>query len=330
MGPTIIDPAFLLGPDGPIAKRLSSYEVRPQQITMASAIVQAYKNRSHLIVEAGTGVGKSFAYLTAALQQVIQNHRKVVISTHTISLQEQLVRKDIPFIKDVTGLEFSAILAKGRGNYFCWRRFQQAQRRGLSLFEKPDELNSLTDLYHWALETLDGTLSGLPTQPPMSVWEMVCSDSSTCMGKRCDRYSNCFYQRARRQMFSADIIVTNHALLFTDLAAKLEGGAILPKFELVILDEAHNVESVASKYFGLRLTNAQVSFLLNRIYNPKTEKGVMAPHRDATTTQLVAQAHNACDIFYEKVLEYHREDTQRGGNVESKKNTPSKTVSASP
>ena len=124
------DAGFFLGPTGPIADKLPGYEVRPQQIQMAQAIARAFAEPDHLIVEAGTGVGKSFAYLVPALQQIAEHKQKVVISTYTIALQEQLIQKDIPFIRKVAGIKFNAVLAKGRGNYFCWRRFAQAQKRG--------------------------------------------------------------------------------------------------------------------------------------------------------------------------------------------------------
>jgi len=309
-----IDPVVFLGPQGPIARELPGYEVRPQQIAMAGAISEALAQSSHLIAEAGTGVGKSFAYLVPALKHVVDNHKKVVISTYTISLQEQLLNKDIPFIKAVSGIDFKAVLVKGRGNYFCWRRFHQAQRKGLTLFDNPAQLNSLEDIYHWALETQDGSISDLSTSPPMAVWEMICCETASCMGKRCDQYNNCFYQRTRNSLFSADILIANHAMLFSDLAAKMAGAAILPHFDVAVLDEAHNIENVAGKHFGLRLTNTRVSFLLSRIYNPRTEKGIMAGHVDNDLVRLVDNATSSAEIFFDEMHNYNEKQEALGAN----------------
>ena len=313
------DCGSLFGPDGPIAKQLSQFEPRAEQVAMAQAISSAFDNSDHLVVEAGTGVGKSFAYLVPAVQRVIENKQKVVISTYTIALQEQLIRKDIPFIHEALGEEFVAVLAKGRGNYFCWRRFQQAKQHGPTLFEKTDDIDTLEDLQGWALQTGDGSLSSMPFRPSPSVWEMVCSDSPTCAGKRCQFHSNCFYQIARRRIFGADIIVANHAMLFTDLAAKQDGGSVLPKYQLVILDEAHNVEDVASRHFGLRITNNQVRYMLNRIYNPKTGKGMLAPYSNQQATDYITDVSKANETFFDGVLNFADAEQAYGGNGRVKK-----------
>jgi ATP-dependent DNA helicase DinG len=308
------DPADFLGPDGPIAGSLSDYESRPQQVAMAQAVDDAFRNCHHLVVEAGTGVGKSFAYLVPAIFYALNTHQKIVISTYTISLQEQLVRKDIPFIQNIVPKEFTAILAKGRANYLCRRRLEQARKRQLSLFERPDDLTALEDIFHWSLKTHDGSLSELPFIPPPGVWDLICCDNSTCVGKQCPTIGNCFFQKARRKMFAADLIITNHALLFSDLAVRTQGGAILPKFNAVILDEAHNVEHVAGSHFGLRVSNAQIRFLLSRLFNPKTGKGILAPCHNHETVNLIHRADQAADGFFQTVLEFHDDQQLHGGN----------------
>ena len=309
-----LDSAWFLGPEGPVACNLPGYESRPEQIAMAQAINEAFKNSHHLVVEAGTGVGKSFAYLVPAIQKAAQKKNKVLISTYTISLQEQLIRKDIPFLHKVSAIDFTAILAKGRANYFCWRRFEQAQKRQYTLFEKPEHLDMLAEIHRWALQTSDGSLSDLARMPEPAVWEMICSDESTCRGRHCSRHSSCFYQRMRRRMYGADIIVANHALLFCDLALRLEGGSILADFQHLILDEAHNVENVASKHFGLRLSNTQITFLLNRIFNPHTEKGLIAPHRQKATTTLLQNAADKSKSFFQEVMDFSDNQNLTGGN----------------
>ncbi len=309
-----IAPGWFLGPDGPIAQSFDDFEHRPQQVEMANAITDALSSSNHLMVEAGTGVGKSFAYLLPAIAHALQRKEKVVISTYTIALQEQLLRKDIPFIKEVLDQDFTAILAKGRSNYLCMKRLQQAQKKQLSLFDTPDHLNMLEDLFHWGLQTQDGSLSDLPMSPPHQVWEMVCSDDSSCQGKVCNRQSDCFYQRSRRKLYNADLIIVNHALLFSDLAIRAQGGSILPPYKHVIFDEAHNMETVASKHFGLRLSNSQVDFMLNRIYNPKTQKGILAGKKDDILLKLIGEIHQSSNNFFEQLQFYANREQEKNTN----------------
>ncbi len=309
-----IDPVWFLGPQGPVAQQLSNYEMRPQQIRLAQAIDKAFEQSSHLIAEAGTGIGKSFAYIIPAVSHALKNKQKVVISTYTISLQEQLVYKDIPFIQDACGVKFVATLVKGRSNYLCWRRLEQARKRGPTLFDDSAHIDLVEQIRFWALETQDGSLSSLQFVVPMAVWEMVCSDNNTCMGHHCDHNNTCFYQLARRRMFGCDIMIANHAMLFSDLALRQQGGKILPNFKLVVLDEAHNIENVAGNHFGLRLSNFQVGFMLNRLFNPKTEKGILATHRDQVSMALISKAHQQADTFYNEILEYRCSQQSSGGN----------------
>ena len=310
-----LEPTLFLGPQGPVAAALPAYEARSQQIDMASAALDAFQQPHHLVVEAGTGVGKSFAYLVSALNCIAGKERaKVVISTYTISLQEQLVRKDIPFIRQTSGLDFVTALAKGRGNYFCWRRFHLTQRNASTLFDASEHVDELSYLYQWALASRDGSLSDLPQRPDSAVWEMVCCDSATCVGRQCKHFGSCFYQTARRSLFGADLIVVNHALLFSDLAVKLEGGKIIPKFAYLVLDEAHNVENVASRHFGLRLSNFQINYLCNRIYNPKTDKGVLARHRGSDTAKLLTEISQGSESFFDRVMDFSDQQHKSGGN----------------
>lgn len=309
-----IDAGRFLGPDGPIARQLPGYEVRSQQIEMAQAVCHAFNQPAHLIAEAGTGVGKSFAYLAAVLDQITRGQKKLIVSTYTIALQEQLIRKDIPCLRKACDKEFTAVLAKGRGNYLCLRRLGHAQAKQFTLFDSAEDINALEDIRHWSLTTRDGSLSSLPAAPPQAVWEMICSDAGSCMGRKCNYANTCFYQLARRRLWGADIIVTNHALLFTDLALKQQSASLLPRFDRVIIDEAHNVENVASSHFGLRLTNHQVNFLLSRIFNERTEKGVLAAYIDEEGKKLVARAHEQNDMFFNQVLNFSDMQETSGGN----------------
>src|SRR5262245_20421001 len=214
----------ILGPDGAIARRLPNYEPRGEQLQMADAVAAALAERGHLMVEAGTGVGKSFAYLVPAIQAACADQEfRVVISTHTISVQEQLIRKDIPFLHTVMPDNFTAMLVKGCGHYVSNRRLNVSQMRSQSLLTEPGSLDQLDELARWAKTTKDGTRSDLSFRPMPAVWELIESDSSNCMGKKCPEYSGCFYFNARRNMQKAQIFIVNHALYFTDLALRALG-----------------------------------------------------------------------------------------------------------
>src|SRR5438552_17028593 len=189
----------ILSPDGAIARRLAGdYEFRPQQLEMAAAVERAFAEGHHLLVEAGTGVGKSFAYLLPAIDAVVRNKKRVVISTHTISLQEQLIEKDIPLIQSVYPDEFTALLEKGRSNYLCQRRLEQARGRQNYLFEHDAQLASLWMIEEWAQESLEkggiGSLAELPKLPEPEVWDKVCAEHGNCLGKSCRFYEGCFWQ----------------------------------------------------------------------------------------------------------------------------------------
>src|SRR5215218_5088460 len=190
----------ILGPKGAIARRLGpSYEHRPQQLEMASAVSRAFDEGKHLLVEAGTGVGKSFAYLLPAIEFAVKKKKRVIISTHTISLQEQLIEKDIPLIQSVYPDEFTAVLIKGRSNYLCQRRLEQARGRQNYLFDNDRQLESLWQIEEW------------PQVPEPGVWDQVCAEHGNCLGKKCKHYEHCFWQAAKRRMHSGTILVVNHA-----------------------------------------------------------------------------------------------------------------------
>src|SRR5580765_2678267 len=184
----------ILGPEGAIARRLADkYEHRPQQLEMAEAVERAFAEGHHLLVEAGTGVGKSFAYLLPAIDFAVRTKKRVVISTHTISLQEQLIDKDIPLIQSVYPNEFSAVLVKGRSNYLCQRRLEQARGRQNFLFEHDKQLESLWTIEDWTTRTTDGSLADLPSIPDRDVWDKVAAEHGNCLGKKCKFYDGCFW-----------------------------------------------------------------------------------------------------------------------------------------
>jgi ATP-dependent DNA helicase DinG len=305
----------ILGPDGTIARRLGNYEPRPQQLEMAEAVAAAIAERKHLMVEAGTGVGKSFAYLVpAALAASADRNCRVVISTHTISLQEQLVRKDIPFLQSVLPQEFNAVLVKGRSNYISLRRLRGAQQRLLMLGDS-GEVDQLKRIGLWSRRTQDGTRSDLSFQPLPSVWDQVESDSGNCLGRQCPDHQQCFYYKARRQVFGANVLVVNHALFFSDLALRRQGASLLPDYRVVIFDEAHTLEDVAADHLGLQVTRGSVEYLLNRLYSLRNSRGLLAFYGTKESIEQVHAARLAADQFFQDVQAWiaHQPRGSRGG-----------------
>ena len=311
----MIDPLELLGPDGPIARHLDDYEQRQEQLDMVTAIGQAITEKKHLVVEAGTGTGKSFAYTVAVLPFLDDTHkRKIVISTFTIALQEQLFLKDIPFLKNATGIDFKAVLVKGRGNYLCWRRLDKALAAGKQLFDDDWQYSQLDELRQWAMSAREGSLSEMDFIPDSAVWELVRCDAGICPGRKCGRYDSCFYQKARKQTYNADILIVNHALLFTDLAARQSKGQILPNYDYIILDEAHNVEKTAGSHFGLQISNSQINYMLNRLYNRKTRRGILTREMTNNTISIIDECHQACELFFEEIEQFDSNSRSGGSN----------------
>jgi ATP-dependent DNA helicase DinG len=305
----------VLGAEGMIARRLDGYEERPEQITMATAVARAFADGHHLIAEAGTGVGKSFAYLVPAIERVCRQGERVVISTHTIALQEQLVDRDIPFLQSVLPEEFTAVLVKGRRNYLCVRRLRQASERQRLLFPTDRLIDELWRIEDWAYSTTDGTLSELNPAPDPGVWDLVRTEQGNCLGRACPHYDQCFYQRARRRAQHAQLLVVNHALLLSDLVIRDQGGTLLPEFQLAIVDEAHTFENVAAEHFGLSLSQGQVRFFLNRLYNQRTGRGFLAAFEVEPAIEAVINAGRQADEFFDRLEEWRVHNSRSNGRV---------------
>jgi ATP-dependent DNA helicase DinG len=304
-----------LSDHGPLAERLTGYEPRPQQREMALAVATAFGDEKHLAVEAGTGVGKSFAYLLPAIEQAAFHGRRVVISTHTIALQEQLIQKDVPFLQEALGVEFSAELVKGRSNYLGLRRLKQASSRQKSLFANSSQLAVLHGIEDWAYHTQDGSLADLPEMPPPDVWEKVRSEHGNCLGRRCPQYEPCFYQRARRRAEKAQILIVNHALLVSDLALRRSDVSFLPEYDLAVIDEAHTLDQVAADNFGAAVSNSQVQYLLSGLFNGRTGKGYLAIIGTDDQRQRVIDAAAACTQFFHDLFNWQRTQGRSNGRL---------------
>ena len=311
-----LDADALLGAEGSAAQQWPQFEPRPQQLEMARRTQKAFREKFHLAVEAGTGVGKSFAYLSAAFDMALRKAGRVVISTYTITLQQQLIQKDIPFLDALTEQGIVARLAKGRGHYLCKRRLDYAKARQRSLFD--DNGVELTALADWAAQTQDGSLSDVPELPSPEVWQAVQSEHGNCKGRKCAYYAQCFYWRARRQLEAADIIVANHAILFSDLALKGKGAGILPDYKYVVLDEAHTIEHVAEEHFGIHISHYTISSLLDNLYHIRRRRGILAHLEGAQEArELVRRCQTAQQLFLAQVQAWfaHAGD-EAGGRCE--------------
>jgi len=324
----MLSPDDVLAADGRLAARHPGWESRPEQLAMARAVDAAVRERRHLLCEAGTGVGKSLAYLVPTVLAVTADQetevtkvpatddddpfaepaagarpRRVVISTNTIALQEQLVSKDVPLLASVMPREFSAVLAKGRGNYISLRRLEVAQQRAGSLFREDTEVAELEAIGAWAKKTLDGSLADLPAVPASSVWEEVQSDSANCLGRACSHHQQCHYMAARRRLAGAHVVIVNHALFFADLALRRSGASLLPAYDIVVLDEAHTVEAVASEHLGIGLSNIAIERVLTKLYNDRTHRGLLVHYKLEPLAHEVTRCRIEAEAFFDELLE---------------------------
>lgn len=303
----------VLGPGGLLAKRMPEYEARPQQLEMACGVARALSGPHHLVVEAGTGVGKRFAYLVPAIQRIDQTRQRVVISTHTIALQEQLLNKDIPLLNAVMPQEFTTVLMKGRQNYVGLRRLEQATRRRNLLFSSGKQLEDLRRINEWVLQTSDGSLSDLHPAPHFEVWEKARSEHGNCMGHRCRHFRECFYQNARRRAQHAQLIVVNHALFFADLILRRHGASVIPDYDFAILDEAQTLERVAGQHFGATMTDGQFRFLLNSLFNPQTSKGFLATCHAESACKAVIRAGTIAEQLFDTLVGWQQRHGKSNG-----------------
>ena len=281
-----------------------NFEYRPEQQQMAAAVANALEENHHLVVEAGTGVGKSLAYLIPAVLFALEHKRKAIISTHTINLQEQLLQKDIPIVRKLLDRPFEAALLKGRQNYLCPTRLDRALQLQNDLFTSSEQ-QELLRIKEWSQKTTEGTLSDIDIEPDPSVWAQVCSEPHICTPKTCGTGGRCFYQDARQKLLTANLIVVNHTLFFLALESigENEGrpsGYLFPN-DFVILDEAHTIESVAARQIGLGVSQYGLKQALYRLYNPKTQKGLFTALRAQDAVRETAESIDVVDSFFQSV-----------------------------
>jgi ATP-dependent DNA helicase DinG len=289
--------------DGLLAEA-KNFEYRPEQQEMAVAVARTLEEERHLVVEAGTGVGKSLAYLAPAVLYALEHKKKAIISTHTINLQEQLVYKDIPILQKVLPVEFEAALVKGRQNYLCPMRLERAMANAGDLFTTT-EIEELNRIHEWSRATKDGTLSDFAVEPDPQVWAQVCSEQHICTAKSCGQNTRCFYQQTRKRLLTADVVVMNHRLFFTLLGGageQRESGYIFAN-DFVIFDEAHTIEGVAAEHIGPSLSQYGLRYVLGRLYNAKSKKGLFTVARNAEGVRSVTDMIEQADKFFAAVGE---------------------------
>jgi ATP-dependent DNA helicase DinG len=313
LGSEFVEQVRTIFSDHGLLAKAKNFEFRAEQQAMAERIARSLQEEQHLVVEAGTGVGKSMAYLVPAILYALGEKKKAVISTHTINLQEQLLYKDIPILKKVLPVEFEAALMKGRQNYVCPRRLERALQQAGELFTSSEQ-EELVRIADWAKQTKDGSLSDLPLEPDTKVWTQVCSEAHICTTKTCGQTANCFFQQARKRLLAADVIVVNHTLLFMLLGSleeqeERESGYLFPN-DFIIFDEAHTVEQVASRQIGISISQYGLRATIQRLYNARTRKGLFTVTRDAAGVTLAASLADDVDRFFEALGE--RADFRKG------------------
>ena len=318
----------ILGADGHLARLMADqkrhFEARPEQLEMAKAIALAAREKSHLLVEAGTGTGKSYAYLVPLILWALETKKRVLIATGTKALQQQLVERDLPFLHEMfgkyMGSDWKFALCLGTGNYVCPRRL--AKTETLGLFGDSAEVAQLQELHRFSASSPTGRNIDLPFEPHRGLWAQVNRESDLCLGRNCPHFEQSFYWKARREQEKAQILVANHHLLFAHIAAGGNAGGVLPTFDALVIDEAHHAEDVAASYLGLEISNLSAAKLIELLSNRRSGKtvisGVKWPERGELESRLnetASEAREAVGRFFENLSEAMRFSEERSHTI---------------
>lgn len=284
-----------------LLSKSGDFEYRKEQQDMAISVARSFQEKHVLVAEAGTGVGKSLAYLIPSVKYALAQGRKAIISTHTINLQEQLISKDIPLVKKLLDIDFNAILMKGRGNYLCPLRLKIAMEQKNDLFTS-SEIGELKEIMKWMEVTEDGSLTDLDFKPSLKVWSQICSEPHICTQKTCGARGNCYYQKMKKAVDRSQVVIMNHTLFFTllDTTQKEDEddmGYIFPN-DFVVFDEAHTMEHVAATQLGIRVSHSGLKFDVQRLYNAKNQKGLLKTLRSSRGITAVEEVMLAADDFF--------------------------------
>ncbi len=321
----------ILDENGPLSQEIENYEPREGQLLMAQDVCEALNKHKIAVIEAGCGIGKSMAYLVPAALFAVQNKKRVIISTRTINLQDQLTNKDVPLLEKIAGVSVKTAVLKGRANYACPRRTAEAVGDA-ELFDDPADKETLTAIWKWIQTSEHGTVSELPLEIDEHTWDRVSSDPDLCSAPDCRHYNMCPYWKARRRAVSAHIVVVNHSLLFSDTALKRAAGnmavaGILPDYSAVVLDEAHHVEDTAGAHLGLKADSKAVTRLISRLVHPKKKKGLLIKaakirgDRFAKTRDMAASAVETARTTAMTLAEKWRTAAKTAGAMTREKNS---------
>ena len=295
------------------------YEQRRQQVDMALAVADAMDAQENLCVEAPTGVGKTFAYLVPAVLYAKEKKQPVIISTHTISLQEQIMAHDVPLLSEMLGCEINAVVAKGQSNYLCLRRLDNVVDLNQEMLMLDGVAGDLSRLHKWANRTYTGDRSEIDFGLTPNLWQALCCERGNCAGPKCEFRKQCFLQRARRRVQAAEIIISNHAKLFSSLAAEQskkagkgeeDSDSVLPDYCAVILDEGHTIEDSASTHLGLKAGSFPIRYHLNRLYNSDHRTGIFSEEGYSFARGVVADTRRICDMFFSRIIEWMEPQNQ--------------------
>ena len=297
-----------LGIDGIAAGGMPGFEYRAQQMDMANAVSSSLEAGKHLMVEAGTGTGKSLAYLIPAVLWAVKNDRRVVISTYTKTLQHQILHHDIPLLRQYLGLSFRYSICLGHENYLSLRRLKRSSQAGL--FTDPALENQMAEIFEWSDVTATGVKEELEFSPSPIVWEEVGRQRDLCLGKNCETYKECFYFKERKRWFGSHLLIVNHHLFFANIAG---GGGVLPRFDAVVFDEAQNIEEAATSFLGIEISNSGLFYLLDRLFNARTKKGLLTRadrHFSQPAIDLALKTRRAGENFFQNILEAYGKDAR--------------------
>ncbi len=323
----------LLGPDGSLARRLAGYEHRDGQLRFARACARALVSGGQLVAEAGTGIGKSFAYLVPAILLAEERGAPIVISTRSKALQEQLNSKDLPFLQAVLPLEFTWTVAVGRKNYLCLRRLSRAKKQRSTLFRDEQHNEELEEIAALARADQVGTRDELPFVPNAGLWDEICAEQGNCLGKKCQFYSPCPWQRSRRRLHNAQLIVVNHALYFADLALRQQGVSLLPEHAAVIFDEAHHLEDIASQALGLQLSPGMFDWVLSRLLSHNGRRGLLAKHDPSRWNAAIMDLRSHVELWFAQLArlspgEGETRELTRGNEPEDSLSQPLRSLAS--
>ena len=298
-------------PDGVAFK----YEPRQQQVDMAYAVADAFDNDENLCIEAPTGVGKTFAYLVPAFFHACQTDKPVVITTHTISLQDQILNRDIPLLAKFLNVKIDAVVAKGRSNYLCLRKLNEIADMDQSLLPDDNITGDLGRLVSWAEKTKTGDHTDMNRPIAPQLWNAVCCERGNCLNGQCPFFASCFLMAARRRIGKARIIIANHAFFFAALAtdARLatrpdaeshEREKLLPDFSALVIDEGHTLEDAAANHLGIRADSLTIRRILSRLYSDERKTGLLAAERFSEARELVVDARRRATLFFTSLLNW--------------------------